>query len=166
VRRILFALMSTVTAVVLMFGYRTSTPVPSAATTTAVAAAGASGTGSTAGGTASATPAAPSTGSSSSSTSGSTSPAAKTVTGAVAQTRWGPVQVQITVAAGKVTAVTAVQVPSGNGRDAEINGYAVPVLAQETLSAQSADIDGVSGATVTSDGYKTSLQSALDAAGL
>ena len=56
--------------------------------------------------------------------------------------------------------------PSGNGRDLEINDRALPVLVQETLDAQSADIDMVSGATVTSDGYVTSLQSALDQAGI
>jgi uncharacterized protein with FMN-binding domain len=82
----------------------------------------------------------------------------------VAQTRWGPVQVSITVANGKITAVTVPVYPNGNGRDQEINAYALPVLQQETLTAQSADIDSVSGATVTTDGYKESLQAALDAA--
>ena len=111
------------------------------------------------------------------STPGSTTPAAQTVvaapasagnsvTGAVAQTRWGPVQVRLTLAAGKITAVDVVQYPNGNGRDREINADALPVLVQETISAQNADIDMVSGATVTSDGYVQSLQSALDQAGL
>ena len=83
-----------------------------------------------------------------------------------ADTRWGPVQVQITVQDGKITAVTVPVYPDNNGRDQEINATAVPTLVQETLSAQSAKIDMVSGATVTSDGYLTSLQSALDKAGL
>ena len=56
--------------------------------------------------------------------------------------------------------------PNGNGRDDQINALALPALRQETLSAQSAIIDGVSGATVTSDGYKESLQAALDIAHL
>jgi uncharacterized protein with FMN-binding domain len=56
--------------------------------------------------------------------------------------------------------------PSGNHRDEEINAYALPVLRQAVLDAQSAHIDTVSGATVTSDGYKQSLQAALDAAHL
>jgi len=56
--------------------------------------------------------------------------------------------------------------PNGNGRDYEINSYALPVLVKETLDAQSANIDMVSGATITSQGYLQSLQSALDAAGL
>jgi uncharacterized protein with FMN-binding domain len=88
------------------------------------------------------------------------------VTGEVAQTRWGPVQVRLTLAGGKITAVDVVQYPDGNGRDRAINDEALPVLVQETISAQSANIDMVSGATVTSTGYLQSLQSALDQAGL
>jgi uncharacterized protein with FMN-binding domain len=98
--------------------------------------------------------------------SGTASATGKTVTGSVAQTRWGPVQVQLTIASGKITAVQVLQYPSGNDRDVEINNYAVPTLINETISAQSAGIDMVSGATVTSDGYLQSLQSALDQAGL
>ena len=81
-------------------------------------------------------------------------------------TRWGPVQVQITVAGNRITDVTLLQVPDANERDVRINSAAVPVLTQETIEAQSADIDSVSGATYTSEGYTTSLQSALDQAGL
>lgn len=165
-RRIILALMSTVTAVVLLFGYRTSTAHPATAAPAAVAA-GSAGTGGSTGSSTSTTPAAPqSSSSSSSSPSASGTSSTKTVTGQTAQTRWGPVQVQITVSAGKVTAVNVLQVPSGNGRDVEINNQAVPVLKQETLQAQNANIDSVSGATVTSDGYITSLQSALNQAGL
>jgi uncharacterized protein with FMN-binding domain len=76
------------------------------------------------------------------------------------------VQVQITVAGGEVTAVEVVEYPNGNGKDQQINARALPILVSETLEAQSADIDMVSGATVTSDGYVESLQSALDKAGL
>ena len=90
----------------------------------------------------------------------------KTVTGSVAQTQWGPVQVQLAVASGKITDVSVVQYPNGNGRDQEINSQALPILIQETESAQSAQIDMVSGATVTSNGYLESLQSAIDKAGL
>ncbi|MFD4560668.1 FMN-binding protein [Streptomyces sp. NPDC058469] len=97
---------------------------------------------------------------------GSTATGTKTVTGGTTQTRWGPVQVRITVKNGKITDVTAVQSPSDNPRDQEINSYALPELRSETLSAQSAKIDTVSGATYTSDGYRQSLQSALDSAGL
>jgi uncharacterized protein with FMN-binding domain len=90
----------------------------------------------------------------------------KTYTGASASTRWGDVQVAITVKDGKITDVAVPVYPSNNGRDQEINAYALPALVQETLTAQNADISTVSGATVTSDGYLQSLQSALDAAGL
>lgn len=66
---------------------------------------------------------------------------------------------------GKITDVAVLQYPNGNHRDVEINNYALPILIQETKNAQSAQIDMVSGATVTSDGYVQSLQSALDQAG-
>jgi uncharacterized protein with FMN-binding domain len=88
------------------------------------------------------------------------------VTGPSVDTRWGPVQVQITVDNGTVTGVTVVDYPDGNGKDREINARALPRLIQETLDAQSGDIDMVSGATVTSEGYAESLQGALDQAGL
>ncbi|KUN20519.1 FMN-binding protein [Streptomyces antibioticus] len=97
----------------------------------------------------------------------STAPSAAgtgTFTGDSVQTRWGPVQVRITVKGGKLTDVTAVAYPSDNPRDQEINSYALPRLRTEALQAQSADIDTVSGATYTSDGYRQSLQSALDSA--
>jgi uncharacterized protein with FMN-binding domain len=170
VRKILFALMSTITAVVTMFGYRTSTPHP---TTTAVVAASGAGPTEVAGTATSPSPAAsatavPSAEESAAASSPSPSPAAttKTVTGQTVETRWGPVQVQISVTGSTVTAVNLLQVPSGNNRDVEINNYAIPILTQETLQAQSAHIDSVSGATVTTDGYLSSLQSALDQAGL
>jgi len=76
------------------------------------------------------------------------------------------VQVTVTVTDGKITDVAVPVYPSGNGKDQEINAYALPILRQETLSAQNANVDTVSGATVTSDGYLQSLQSALDAANL
>jgi uncharacterized protein with FMN-binding domain len=156
-RRNVLWLASTATAVALMFGYHTSTSEALPTTTGTVATAPAT-PGTTSGPTTG-------TGSTGGTTTGSTS-TGTTYTGSVAQTRWGPVQVAITVAGGKVTDVTVPQYPTGNGKDREINAYAVPELTQETLSAQSADIDMVSGATVTSQGYLTSLQSALDQAGL
>jgi len=88
----------------------------------------------------------------------------RTVDGPVVDTRYGPVQVEITVAGGKITAATAIELPSG-GRSGAISQYAAPILSSEALAAQSAQIDLVSGATYTSDGYAQSLQSALDQAG-
>ncbi|MFD8420964.1 FMN-binding protein [Streptomyces sp. NPDC059466] len=88
---------------------------------------------------------------------------ARTVTGDVAQTQYGPVQVRITVSGGKVTKSEVVQIPSG-GRSTEVSNSSVPRLNQEAVAAGSAAIDAVSGATYTSAGYKKSLQSALDKA--
>lgn len=188
-RRILLWAMSTLSAVVLLFSYKTSTNssaaavipqtsaqapiVGGAAPTTGSTSSGSTSSGSTSSGNSSS-----GNSSSGSTASGSTTTAAPsipdsttatgttTVPGSVAQTRWGPVQVQITVDGGKVTQVSVLQYPDGNGKDQQINARALPVLIRETVSAQSADIDMVSGATVTSQGYLTSLQSALDQAGL
>jgi uncharacterized protein with FMN-binding domain len=145
-RRLALWGLTTVSTVVLLFSYRTSTSSQLPAAT------GTPGT------TGTATTGAPS--------ATTTSTYTGTVTGTAADTRWGPVQVKVTLASGKITAVDAVEVPDSNGRDQEINADAVPQLVQETLQAQSAQIDMVSGATVTSDGYVTSLQSALDQAGV
>ena len=192
-RRIVTALLSTITILVLLFSYRTSTnaggPTPAAMaapaavpqapvttptpgpTTTSAPPAGAGGDegggeddggalGSVTAPTPRATTAAPR------SSSGAGSTVSGTFTGDAVMTRWGVVQVQISVSKGQITAATPVQYPHDNPRDAEINSYALPVLNQETLSAQSASIDMVSGATVTSGGYLQSLQSAIDRAHL
>jgi uncharacterized protein with FMN-binding domain len=104
-------------------------------------------------------------------TTTSSSPGAKaatttTVSGDVSTTRYGPVQVQVTVKNGVVTAVAATQYPAGDPRSQQINAYAIPVLNQEALQAKSANVHMVSGATYTSDGYIASLQSALIKAGI
>ena len=87
-----------------------------------------------------------------------------TYTGTAIQTRYGAVQVQVTLASGRITAVTTLQAPSSDQHSASISAAATPVLASEALAAQSAKIDTVSGATFTSQGYVGSLQSALDQA--
>ncbi|MEV5932792.1 FMN-binding protein [Streptomyces sp. NPDC052079] len=89
---------------------------------------------------------------------------ARTVTGDAAQTQYGPVQVRITVSGGKITKAEAVQAPKG-GQSDQITSNSVPRLNQAAVTAGSAEIDTVSGATYTSTGYKQSLQSALDKAG-
>jgi len=76
------------------------------------------------------------------------------------------VQVEITVANGKITDSKVLQVPWNDHKDQEINSYAVPILNQEAVDQQSSNIDMVSGATYTSQGYLTSLQSAIDQANL
>jgi uncharacterized protein with FMN-binding domain len=194
-KRIVWFFMCTLTVVVLLFGYHTSTSAKAAGGETAFVstaqAGSAVGSESTSSSTAAAvtpssTAAAPavttppattsssapaaattSTGKATPSTSSpatatATKATTSTITGDVTDTQWGPVQVQLTVANGKITAVSVLQYPNGNGKDGEINSYALPILVQETISAQSAKIDMVSGATVTSGGYLGSLQSALD----
>jgi uncharacterized protein with FMN-binding domain len=166
--------MSTLTVLVLLFGYHTSTSssasaqggLASAATPASGSAiSGGVSTGSTAGSSSSAaSSSAPAA--STAAAAPSTAATSGTVTGAVADTRWGPVQVQLTIVDKKITNVSVVQYPNSNGRDQEINAQALPILIQETLDKQSASIDMVSGATYTSDGYLQSLQSALDKAGL
>jgi uncharacterized protein with FMN-binding domain len=171
-RRLTYWLVSTAAALMMLFSYHTSTN--RAATTPAAALAPQSpGTSSapdpTTSPTASPTSGAAGTGSSGAGTSAAATTAAGTsgtFTGGSVDTRWGPVQVQISVADGKITDVQAVVYPQGNHRDVEINDYALPLLQQEVLQAQSAQIDAISGATVTSDGYVSSLQSAIDAAHL
>ncbi|MEV5320596.1 FMN-binding protein [Streptomyces sp. NPDC052687] len=88
----------------------------------------------------------------------------RTVTGAVADTQYGPVQVRITVSGGRIVDAEAVRAPSG-GRSSQITADAVPRLNQAAVTAGTADIDAVSGATYTSTGYRQSLQSALDRVG-
>jgi uncharacterized protein with FMN-binding domain len=88
----------------------------------------------------------------------------KTVTSAVEANRYGNVQLKVTIKAGKITKIEAVQIPTNDPKSAEINASAEPLLQQSALSAQSANIDAVSGATYTSDSYKAALQSALDKA--
>ena len=161
-RRISYWALSTVSAFVLLFGFdasqrgSTSTPVTtiSGSASGTTSGSGSSDTGSGSG---------KSPGTKSGKSSGSST---TTVTGSVAQTQWGPVQVQLTVRNGSITKVSILQYPNGNGRDVQIADYSLPVLIRETLASQSAHIDMVSGATYTSTGYIQSLQSALDQANL
>lgn len=163
-RRIAVFVMSTISGLVLLFGYHTSTNQ-----TTAVAAGGSEGTSSgTSSGSSSGSASSGGTSSGGSSSGGSSSGSGSsgTFTGDAVNTRWGVVQVEITVENGRITDSQAVQYPSDNPKDQEINAYALPILSQEVVAAQGAQIDAVSGATVTSDGYVQSLQSAIDQANL
>lgn len=87
-----------------------------------------------------------------------------TVAGSVVSTRFGDVQVQVTISGGVVSDVTALQLPSGDGNSRRISRVVEPILRDEALTAQTAQIDLVSGATYTSRAYETSLQAALDKA--
>jgi uncharacterized protein with FMN-binding domain len=85
-------------------------------------------------------------------------------TGSAVQTPFGTVQVQVTMQNGKITDVQALQLPTGRGHTQQVSAYAGPQLRSEVLQAQSAQVDTISGATYTSQGYIQSLQSALDQA--
>ena len=87
------------------------------------------------------------------------------VNGETFSNRWGPVQVQATFGSdGALLSVDVLQTPAADGKSVRINNRAVPVLNQEALTAQSASIDTVSGATYTSNDYVRSLQAAIDIA--
>jgi uncharacterized protein with FMN-binding domain len=103
----------------------------------------------------------PSSGSSSSSSTSGT----KTATGDAIATRYGNAQVRVTVTDGKITKVEALQLQGNDPKSVQISGSAEPALQQSALAKQSAAIDAVSGATITSASYEASLQSALDKAG-
>jgi len=197
VRKIVLALVTTASAVAVLFSYRTSTegmgPVSSssdaagaASTTAAAGSLGATAAPAhTPRTTRTATPSArsspthhhtaapahshPATSRSTSTHRPSpthTKPKPVLVDGPTVNTRYGPVQVQLRVEGGRITAATALKAPSGNARSDSITQYAVPKLSKEVLAAQSAKIDAVSGATYTSQGYISSLQSAVDKAHL
>jgi uncharacterized protein with FMN-binding domain len=163
-RRVALAVVSTVAGLIMLLSFKTHSSTSTAAPA-ATATAGPD-TPSGVGGSSTGTTSNPSTGSASSTAGSSASGGTKTVTGDPADTRYGPVQVQITVTNGTLTGVTAIEYPQNDPRDEQINAYAIPQLTSEALSAKSAKIDMVSGATYTSDGYIQSLQSALDKAGL
>jgi uncharacterized protein with FMN-binding domain len=165
-KRATFALVLTAAGLALLLSFKTpsapsTAPISGSANTVAGAPAAASASVSTASTSGSSTATAGST----TTTASSGSAKSGTYTGAATQTRYGTVQVQVTVASGKVTNVVALQYPSGNPHSSSISQYAVPTLISETLQAQSSQINAVSGATYTSQGFVQSLQAALVQAG-
>jgi uncharacterized protein with FMN-binding domain len=117
-----------------------------------------------AGAAADAAPAGPSPAASTSPAAAAASPTAatRTVTGTVANTQYGPMQVELTLAGQKITQVTVLRRTDDGAMSEQVDSFAIPKLTSETLVAQSARIDAVSGASYTSSGYIRSLQSALD----
>ena len=113
-----------------------------------------------------ATSAPPHPGSTRTSAKSTAASATKTLTGSAVETQYGIVQVQVTVNGSRITNVRFLQLTAYDQRSADINSQAAPILLQETLSAQSSQIDTVSGASYTSEGYVQSLQSALDQVGI
>lgn len=156
-RRIVLAIASTLAVMFLLFSYRTSSIGPS--------------TGGAATGSAHVVPSSPSgaSGPAPAPAPGSSAPSVSApvkVDGKLVQTGYGPIVVEIVVTGNKITDAQAITYPDAAGRTRSINTNAIPILRNETLQAQSAKIDGVSGATHTTDGYVASLQSALDLAGV
>ncbi|MEP6479242.1 MAG: FMN-binding protein [Rhodoglobus sp.] len=105
------------------------------------------------------------TGATGGTTTTTTGAADGTYTGSSVNTPFGSVQVQVTIASGAITDVGAVHLTDADGRSVQISNHAAPILRTEVLSAQSASVSNVSGATYTTRGYLMSLQSALDQAG-
>lgn len=179
-RRVALAIAGTVVGLVVLLTFKshTGTSAVSAAPAGTASPGGTAGTSSRAGTTNGAGGTAPSGAASGTSgggsfpSGGSASPgtapgqgdaaSARTITGNVANTIYGPVQIQAAVKAGKIIKVTILQQPSTTAHDLQIGAFAFPQLEAETLSAQSDKIDMVSGATYTSGGYIQSLQSAID----
>jgi uncharacterized protein with FMN-binding domain len=89
-----------------------------------------------------------------------------TATGEAVAIRWGDVQVAVTVQGRDVIDVETLAMPTGDQRSARINTSAEPILREEAIATDSADVSVVSGATYTSEAYAASLQSALDQLGL
>ncbi len=159
-KRAILVTAGTVAGAVAVLGYHPGSLFQASAAATTIQPAVANGTGATPG------PAPTSGGSASSGAATSDAPAPQTYTGDAVQTRYGTTQVKITVSGSTITAVTAIAAPDGDPESSRISARAIPELQQQALSAQSASIDGVSGASYTSQGFAQSLQSALSQAGL
>lgn len=157
-KRVVLAVTGTVAGVTALLSFKTqSHPLAGAAALPSASA-------STSGATSGAASTTPSTGTSS--TARSTTPAAKSYLGPAVTTRYGVVQVEVDVTGAKITSVRFAQLTAFDHHSEQINSQAAPQLLQETLHAQSTQVDTVSGATYTSAGYRESLQSALDRAGI
>ncbi len=154
-RRGAIALVTTAIALVLLLSFKTADPITSSDVASTTTSGNAPGSSSTSAPVATTTP-------SGAAATGSAN-VTETLTGAIVSSRYGNTEVQITISNGKITAVTALELPTG-GRSGQISSYVEPILSSEVLTAQSANIDIVSGATYTSEAYAQSLQSALDQA--
>jgi hypothetical protein len=163
-RRVILTIVGTIAGLVALLSFKSHLPTaPSAAVSTT------GGTGSTAGtGGTSGTPPASSSPATvpgefpMGSLAGKLTTGETAVTGHVATTVYGPVQIQLIMRNSKIVKVAVLQQPMNTTNDIQIGDFAFPKLISETLTAQTAKIDAVSGASYTSEGYIKSLQSALD----
>lgn len=157
-RRALPALIATLGGLALLLNFHTAGTVGgrfvAAPTTSATPAAGSSPPPS--GTTTPTTPTTPTT------KPGAAATGARQIDGPVISTQFGDIQVRVIIGNGKITDVQPLQLPFDRRRSQEISQAAAPLLHDEVLQAQSAQIDLLSGATYTSDAYQRSLQAALD----
>lgn len=165
-KRVLLTITGTIVGIVALLSYKTHGAVTTAAAGLPSASLPATSTSASPAASAATTGAPPDPTATSSSAAPSSAAGSGTYTGSAVTTRYGIVQVKITVSGKKITNVSFAQLTAFDGRSQQINSDAAPILLQETLIAQSANIDSVSGASYTSEGYVESLQSALDQAGL
>jgi uncharacterized protein with FMN-binding domain len=158
-RRVIFAVTGTVAGLVALLSFKSHSPtVPVAATSGTGGGSSSSSSSSTSTSTTTTTPGEFPEGS----LAGKLTPGETAVTGHVANTVYGPVQIQLIVKSGKIVKVAVLQQPMNTIHDIQIGEFAFPRLIGETLAAQTAKIDTVSGASYTSAGYISSLQSAVD----
>ena len=151
-RRVILAVTGTIAGLVALLSFKSHSPtVPVAATTGTV-----SGSSSSSSSSATTVPG------EFRSVAGPLTQGESTITGKVGNTVYGPVQVQLVVKSGKIVKVAILEQPANTIHDIQIGEFAFPRLISETLAAQSAKIDAVSGASYTSAGYIASLQSAVD----
>jgi uncharacterized protein with FMN-binding domain len=153
-RRVILAVTGTIAGLVALLSFKSHDPtMPVAATT---------GTGGGSTTSSSSSSSAPTIPGEFRSVTGPLSTGETTVTGKVANTVYGPVQIQLVVKNSKIVKVAVLEQPTNTIHDIQIGEFAFPRLISETLAAQSSKIDAVSGASYTSAGYISSLQSAVD----
>ena len=151
-RRVILAVTGTIAGLVALLSFKSHSPtVPVAATT-----------GTAGGSSSSSSSSAPTVPGEFRSVAGPLTPGETTITGKVGNTVYGPVRVELVVKSSKIVKVAILEQPANTIHDIQIGEFAFPRLISETLTAQSAKIDAVSGASYTSAGYIASLQSAVD----
>lgn len=145
------------------FANGTSTTDQSAQGSTDTASSGSTGSEST--NTTTDTSGTGSTGSTDSGSSGSAKAKDGTYDGDVVQTRYGPMQIEVVIKNGKIESATALQQPGGDRESEQINAQVIPMLNDAIVKYQTLNFGNVSRATISTNGYKQSAQSALDQAG-
>jgi uncharacterized protein with FMN-binding domain len=171
-RRVILALLGTAVGLALLLSYKAHTagPVTSALSgpDPATALGGSAPGATTAPSTGSGAAANPSASAGASSKSGVSAAGNKsgTYVGDPVSSQFSTIQVEVVVSGGKISDIKLLEDTDEDEHSAQVDGYAVPILRSEALSAQSANVDMVSGATFTSQSYTQSLQSAIDRAGL